>query len=70
MLYDRTKYIGKEIMLFPHDSVKKWGIIENVDDLGYTIKITKVGTSNYSHEWKVGDRYFINHYNIIFKFVD
>ena len=70
MLYDRTKYIGKEIMLFPNDSVKKMGIIEWVDDLGFTVRLTKVSSAKYEHEWKVGDRYFVNHHNISFKFVD
>lgn len=70
MLFDRTLYIGKTIMLFPHDSVKKWGIIRNIDDVGFIVELTKVGNSNYSHEWKVGDKYFYPHNKIDFKFID
>lgn len=67
---EKKKYLGEKIMLFPHDSVKKYGIIEDVDNFGFIIKLTEVGSANYSHEWKVGDRYFCSHNNITFKFVN
>lgn len=69
--YEKENYVGRKIQLFPGDSVSKWGIIENVDDLGFTIRITKVESANYRHGYSEGETYFINHSsNIIFKFMD
>lgn len=59
MKYNKENYIGKEIQLYPGDSYKKWGIIENVDDLGWTIKITDV--EGYGSEYKIGNTIFISH---------
>lgn len=33
MKYNKENYIGKEIQLYPGDTYKKCGFIENVDDL-------------------------------------
>ena len=71
MKYDVSKYVGKHIQLYPNDTVSKYGVIENLDDLGWTIRITKVGTSHYKDGFKVGDIYFINHSkDLVFRFID
>ncbi len=36
MKYNKDEYIGKEIQLYPGNTYKKWGIIKDVDDLGWT----------------------------------
>lgn len=60
MKYNKESYIGKEIQLYPGDTYKKYGIIENVDDLGWTIRITDA-QDNYSSSYKTGDMVFISH---------
>lgn len=55
MKYNKESYIGKEIQLYPGDTYKKYGIIENVDDLGWTIRITDM-QEDYSSSYKIGDR--------------
>lgn len=66
MKYDKSQYVGKEIRLYPGDTYSKWGIIENVDDLGWTIRITK----SYAQNWAEGKIVFISHSKeFIFNFV-
>lgn len=60
MKYNKDEYIGKEVQLYPGDTYKKWGVIEGVDDLGWTIKITDT-EEDYSYKYKIGDRIFISH---------
>lgn len=60
MKYNKDEYIGKEVWLYPGDTYKKWGVIEGVDDLGWTIKITDM-EEDYSYKYKIGDRIFISH---------
>jgi hypothetical protein len=59
MQYNKAKYIGKAIQIYPGDSYSKFGIIIDVDDLGWTIKVTKsldkLGT------FEEGKEYFISH---------
>lgn len=40
--------------------IKNGGVIEGVDDLGWTIKITDM-EEDYSYKYKIGDRIFISH---------
>ena len=69
--YEKENYVGRRIQLFPGDSVSKWGIIEDVDDLGFIIRITKVEKANYRHSYSEDESYFINHSSkITFKFMD
>jgi hypothetical protein len=69
--YEKENYVGRKIQLFPGDSVSKWGVIEDVDDLGFTIRITKVGRADYKHAYDECKVYFINHSSkIVFKFMD
>ena len=69
--YEKSNYVGRTVQLYPGDSVSKWGVIENVDDLGFTIRVTKVAKSNYDCGFDTGATYFINHSkNLIFKFID
>ena len=70
MKYDKTKYVGKAVRLFPSDSCFSYdAVITDLDDLGWTFKITK------SHErsgdkWKVGQSYFISHSKpVTFEFI-
>lgn len=59
MIYDKQNYIGKNIQLYPGDTVKKYGKILNVDDLGWTIEITDVNSCN--DTYAIGDVVFISH---------
>lgn len=61
MLYDKQNYIGKSIQLYPGDTVKKYGKILNVDDLGWTIEITNINRCNDTYTYTVGDVIFISH---------
>jgi hypothetical protein len=68
MNYAKENYIGKAIQLYPGDYVSKWGEILNVDDLGWTIKITKVNKAN--DPYNADDVIFISHsQNFTFKFM-
>lgn len=69
--YEKSNYVGRKIQLYPGDSVSKLGVIEDVDDFGFTIKITDVSKANFSHGWCKSETYFINHSSkITFKFMD
>ena len=66
MKYNMENYVGKKIRLYPSDTDAKYGTIQNVDDLGWTIKITESRSKNYT----VGQEYFISHSkNLIFEFL-
>lgn len=70
MKYNREIYIGKEIQLYPGDTYKKYGIIENVDDLGWTIKIADTQEA-YNNSYKIDDKIFISHSKpFSFKFLE
>ena len=59
-------YLGKEVQLYPNDTVSKYGIIEDINDKGIIIKITEVGRIN--DAYKVNDICFISFTNnLIFK---
>lgn len=65
MNYNIANYVGKKIQLYPGDTDSKYGIIKNVDDLGWTIKIT----SSSSRSWVAGQEYFVSHSkNFTFEF--
>ena len=65
MKYYPGYYVDKQIRLYPSDTYAKYGIITRVDDLGWTIKITKSNCKDF----KVGQEYFISHSkNFIFEF--
>jgi hypothetical protein len=69
MKYDKTKYVGKQVRLYPGDTYSKHAIITDVDDLGWTFKITKSSDRN-GDNWKVGQSYFISHsHTVIFEFI-
>jgi hypothetical protein len=69
MEYDKSKYIGKAVRLDPGDTYYKYAVITDLDDLGWTFKITKSSPSN-GENWKVGQSYFINHSrSVIFEFI-
>lgn len=66
MKYNAENYVSKNIRLYPGDTDAKYGIIQNVDDLGWTIKITE----SKSKHFVVGQEYFISHSkNLIFEFL-
>ena len=50
--------IGKEVQLYPNDTYKKWGIIENVDNFGIVFRITRVDTGGH---YITGERRYISH---------
>jgi hypothetical protein len=69
MKYDKSKYIGKQVRLYPGDTYYKYATIVDVDDLGWTFKITKSSERNIDN-WKVGQSYFINHAKAVsFEFI-
>jgi len=54
-------YVGKKIQLYPGDEDYKEGIIEDVDDLGWVIKITKViNRTSFRCGYVAGDTIFIS----------
>lgn len=68
MEYNKENYKGRRIWLFPNDTYMKKGIIKDVDDLGFTVLITKV---NEKSSYVVGRTYFFNHAtNLTFLFID
>ena len=70
MKYNKANYTGKEIQFYPGDTYKKWGIIEDVDDLGWTIKITDM-QEEYNTPYSIGDKIFISHSKpFSFKFLE
>jgi hypothetical protein len=70
MQYNKADYEGRNIQLYPGDTFYKYGTITKVDDLGWTVKITKSAPNSNNH-WKVGKSYFISHStNFVFEFVD
>jgi hypothetical protein len=69
MKYDKTKYVGKQVRLYPGDTYSKYAVITDVDDLGWTFKITKSSDRN-GDNWRVGQSYFIGHsHTVIFEFI-
>lgn len=68
MEYNKENYKGRRIILFPNDTYMKKGIIKDVDDLGFTVLITK---ANEMSSYVVGRTYFFNHAtNLTFLFID
>lgn len=73
MMYDAKKYVGKSIQLHPGDTIAKYGEIVDLDDLGWTIKITRVGNSRgyHDHSYETGETYFISHSKTLtFRFIE
>lgn len=68
MEYNKENYKGRRIILFPGDTYMKKGIIKDVDDLGFTVLITK---ANERSSYVAGRTYFLNHAtNLTFLFLD
>ena len=42
-------FIGKEVWIYPGDTISKRGIVKEVDDTGILIEITFDNSGNYSH---------------------
>ena len=59
---NKEKFVGKEVILFPNDTFKKRAIIVDVNEIGWTFKITWA-----QNDWngkpceKVGSIHFYNH---------
>ena len=69
MKYDKAKYVGKAVRLYPGDTYSKYAIITDLDDLGWTFKITKSSEGN-GGNWKVGQSYFISHSkSVVFEYI-
>lgn len=54
----KEEYCGKAIQLYPNDTYSKYGVIRDVNELGWEILITK---SNDKSHYISGDIYFISH---------
>ena len=66
MNYKKENYVNKEVQFYPCDFNSMSGIIVDVDDLGFWIKVTK----SVRNAYMVGKTYFFSHCSdIIFKFV-
>ena len=62
-------YLGKEVQLYPNDTISKYGIIEDINSHGIIIKITEVDMPGTAY--KVGDITFISFMNsLTFKLRD
>jgi hypothetical protein len=69
MKYDKSKYIGRQVRLYPGDTYSKYAVITDLDDLGFTFKIIKSSPSN-GDNWKVGQSYFVSHSkSVVFEFI-
>jgi len=53
-----TDFIGKEVRLFPGDTHYKFAILINIDEYGYTFKITECHING---DYTVGQIVFFNH---------
>lgn len=61
-------YIGKKVLLFPGDTYYKYAVIEDVNELGWTFKITQCHRNS---GYDIGDVLFYNHATkVTFKFVN
>lgn len=52
------KFVGREVKIYPGDTHKKRGILEKVDEYGFTFKITYAEDRS---DYRVGETVFINH---------
>ena len=60
---------GRQIKLYPGDSVKKWGEITHATSEGVLVRILKVDRGSWSDsKYKVGTEYFIPWNNLSFAF--
>lgn len=64
MEYNKSHYCGKRIIL----SEGSLAEIEDVDDLGFTIRVITGGP--YKGSLETGKRYFYNHTQLNFRFVE
>lgn len=64
MEFDPSKYLGKRIIL----SEGTMAEIENVDDLGFTIRVIAGGP--YTGSLKPNERYFYSHTQLNFRFAE
>ena len=42
-------FLGKEVWIYPGDTIAKRGIVKEVDELGVLIEVTFDNSKNYSH---------------------
>lgn len=56
-----NNFIGKEVQLYPNDTHAKFGIIEEISDKGFLVRITKVESGYSRQPYKVGEIHFISH---------
>lgn len=61
-MIDKDKYIGQLIKL-DNEMTRVYGVIEDVDDFGWTIKVTAVpmNCNGIASRHKEGERFFVNH---------
>ena len=64
MEYNKSHYCGKRIIL----SEGSLAEIENVDDLGFMIKVIKGGP--YKGSLETGKKYFYSHTQLTFRFAE
>ena len=57
MRYDKHRYVGKKVQLYPDNPHYKEAVIEDVDDLGWTFRITESLDNLYPR----GSTYFVSH---------
>lgn len=54
-----NEFIDKEVQIYPGDTNAKYGIIEEISDKGFLVRITKV-QEGYAQTFKVGDIHFFS----------
>lgn len=63
----RRTFLNKEVKLFPNDTYWKYGIINDINPSGITIKITTV--QNDQTGYKRDDVYFIPHEKAVYAII-
>ena len=59
---------GRQIKLYPGDTVSKWGEITHATTEGVLVRILKVKNKRFDTKYKVGIEYFIPWNNLSFAF--
>ena len=54
----KNLYLNRKIQLYPGDTYKKFGTITNVDEYGFTVKITEAQPHS---GYQKGEEHFISH---------
>ena len=62
MDYLKTKFLNKEVRIYPNDTYYKYGIVRDISDKGVTFEITKTNATTLD----VGTFWFVEWTNLTF----